>query len=138
MLSVSVYESRFCDGIVSVTRDAYAMVDLNPGQFTIPQSLGWAQVNATVPAYDSVTGQVIQVQVSLKWTATSDPAFQPTTIEKYTFPDGSKFFFQSTGIVSRAGVARGTVSDGTRNYAVGDSFWAPLESVRDAALAITR
>jgi hypothetical protein len=138
MLSVSVFESRFCDGTGTVTRDAYGTVDLTPGELTIPLGLGWAQVHATVPAYDSVTSQVIPVQVSLTWTATTDPAFHPTTIERFTFPDGSKFFFQSTGIVSRAGVARGTVSDGTRNYAVGDSFWAPLESVRDAALTITR
>lgn len=138
MLSVSVYESRFCDGTFTVTRDAFATIDLTPGQFAIPLSLGWAEVNATVPTYDSVTGQVIPVQVSLRWTATTDPAFRPTSVEKYTFPDGSKFLFQSTGIVSRAGVARGSVSDGTRNYAVGDSYWAPLESVNDASLTITR
>jgi hypothetical protein len=110
-------------------------VDLSPGQFTVDESLGSAALKVTVPVHDRVSGNTVNFDVDLKWTATSEPQVIRAVFHEI-LPDGTEQFAHSNGTFREA-LASGTVSNGSVNLTP-DPATGDLQSVREGDLTLTR
>jgi len=89
-------------------------VVLSPDQFAFDSQLGAATLRATVPTKDATTGGVINIDVNLSWTASSDSAVLKY-VQMQVLLDGTRSFTRFFGKQCDAFVSGG-LSDGSTNF----------------------
>jgi hypothetical protein len=82
--------------------------------FQIDDALNSAQLDATVPFCDFVSGSCFDVAIDMTWTATGTANRNINTVRSF-FGFGSSILTHSLDL-GRAATATGSVSDGTQNF----------------------
>lgn len=115
----------------------YSVADALPqGALTVDGKLTTASLVTTIAAYDGNTGTTVPVKIDVRWAGTG-PLYSSVVHQQIKSPPNYVLTISESGTF-RTADASGSVSDGTRDYAVGAASYAQLSSVKYGAVSVTR
>jgi len=102
--------------------------------FQVSKALDSASLSATIPVFDSVSGNTFNVSVDVTWVATGPLSRESGSSHFHTKNFTENFHFNDE---FRDASASGTVSDGTTNFSPSPSVFAQTASFKSGDVTIT-